>query len=97
MITPLSYTTQDQPISRSAPVAETLIQSKPLSTITDTVQISRKVEATLHEAQEAADHTTYEANHGNLQAQRLLAKHVAEKATPEENQQTKQFEVDTKA
>ena len=52
--------------------------------VTDTVKISTAAQ----EVAETAAQTAQEANHGDRQAQRLLAKHEAAKAALEGNKQT---------
>ena len=73
-------TNQTQPAAQEAAPANT----QPAAAVTDTVKISTAAQ----EAAETAAQTAQEANHGDRQAQRLLAKHDAEKAVLEGNKQT---------
>jgi hypothetical protein len=55
-------------------------ESKPASSSSYTVSISNAAHAALLEATESSVQTQKEANHGDLQAQHLLAKEQAAKA-----------------
>ena len=73
---------QTQGTSAQAPT-----QPEPhLSVNTDSVQLSRTAQATLaalQETRETSFQTANEAGHGDLQAQRLLAKEAAAKSVTE--------------
>ncbi|MGD0282978.1 MAG: hypothetical protein ABSB95_11520 [Dissulfurispiraceae bacterium] len=58
-----------------------MTQSKPQQTSYDTVQVSSAAQAALQEATETAAQTAKEASAGDHQAQRLLAKEAAARAT----------------
>jgi len=81
MISPVSSATQAQNVVPTASVKE---KSAPSTTQTaataDTVQISSSAKAALQEANETAAQTIQEAGKGDHQAQRLMAKHAAERA-----------------
>ena len=63
-----------QPAAQATPAAKEPSESKPISASSTTVNISSAAKAALQEATETAAQTAVEANHGDLQAQRLLAK-----------------------
>ena len=67
--------------SQSKPVNQESTQPKPQHTTTDTVHISNAGLAAVQEATETHAQTVNEASHGDTQAQRLLAKEAAAKAT----------------
>jgi hypothetical protein len=80
MLNPLSGASQTQPVVHSTNQTTKATQSKPESTTkTDTVQLSSIAQAALKEATETPAQTAKEANGGDRQAQRLLAKQAAEK------------------
>ena len=68
-------------VEKSAAPAQKSAQSQTPSnsTPTDTVQISSAARAAIQEATETQTQTTREAQNGDLQAQRLLAKEAAAK------------------
>jgi len=71
-----------QPVAQSAPVSAKPVQAKPMSAIKDTVNVSSAesaASAALQEATETPAQTAKEAQGGDKQAQRLLAKENAEK------------------
>jgi hypothetical protein len=78
MANPVSNVThvQAQPAVNATPVRQPAAQPKPQPPATDTVQISAAAQ-TLQEATETGAQTAREASAGDVQAQRLLAKHVA--------------------
>jgi hypothetical protein len=81
-VTQTQFSAQSMPVNpnstQSKPKATTdTVQSKPQPTITDTVQISSAAQAVLQEANETAAQTDQEARHGDMQAQRLLARKAA--------------------
>ena len=67
--------------NQTQPAAQEPTPAKTQPTVTDTVQISTAAQ----EAAETAAQTAQEANHGDRQAQKLLAKEAAEKAVLEGN------------
>ncbi len=71
----LANANQAQPAAQEPAPANT----QPTVAVKDTVQISTAAQ----EAAETAAQTAQEANHGDRQAQKLLAKHEAEKAVLE--------------
>ncbi len=82
MINPVSSVTQSQPVSQpSATSDQKQTQSTaPPASQADSVQLSKAAQATLAAFQEATEtptQTAKEANHGDLQARRLLAKEAA--------------------
>jgi hypothetical protein len=83
MISGISNATPAQPVT---PSRETSNQ-KPVQSKTepaDSIQLSPAAQAriaALHEARETSQQTGQEANRGDLQAQRLLAKEAAAKQT----------------
>ena len=84
MISPLSNMTQTQPGAQSAGTStQKPTQSEPQSApSTDSVQLSKTAQARLAALQETTEtpaQTAKEAGHGDLQAQRLLAKEAAAK------------------
>jgi hypothetical protein len=82
MLNPVSGASQTQPVAHSTTRTTNATQSKPESTNkTDTVQLSSIAQVALKEATETPAQTAKEANGGDRQAQRLLAKQAAEKLT----------------
>jgi hypothetical protein len=80
MITPITSAIQPDPTATASSQKPT--QSQPpsnTSTITDTVSISSAAKAALQEVTETQVQTIKEAQSGNLQAQKLLAKEEAAK------------------
>jgi hypothetical protein len=80
---PISAVTQAQPIQNATPAPaakQKASQSQP--TTADTVTISSSAKAILQEVQENHAQTVQEANSGDNQARRLLAKEAAAAATP---------------
>jgi hypothetical protein len=73
---------QPQAATQNVAVNSKPAASKPTPTPTDTVQISNAASAILQEAQENRAQTVQEANSGDSQARRLLAKEAAATVTP---------------
>jgi hypothetical protein len=72
--------TQTEPVAKSATPTQKSTQSQPSSsnsTPTDTVQISSAAKAALQEATETQAQSVREAQNGDTQAQRLLAREAA--------------------
>ncbi len=85
MVNAISNATQAEPVAQSTgKSAQKATQAEPQSTSsTDSVQLSKAAQATLaalQEVRETPAQTAKEAGHGDLQAQRLLAKEVATKS-----------------
>ena len=82
MISPLSSATQSEPVAlATATSTPKPTGSEPKAgTVADSVQISKAALATLRELRETSTQTANEAGHGDLQAQRLLAKEAAAKS-----------------
>jgi hypothetical protein len=85
MVSAISNATQTQPVAQSTGVStQKPTQSKPQSAAsTDSVQLSKAAQAmlaALQEARETPAQTAKEAGHGDLQAQRLLAKEASAKS-----------------
>jgi hypothetical protein len=84
MVSAVSSTTETQPVAQST---GTSTQKKtqaepPAATGTDSVQLSKIAlarVAAVQEATETSAQTAQEASHGDLQAQRLVARQAAEK------------------
>ena len=88
MISPLSSTTQSEPVAQATGTSTPKpTQSEPkAATVADSAQISKAALAalaTLQELKETSTQTANEAAHGDLQAQRLLAKEAAAKSETE--------------
>ena len=82
---PISNVTQVQPVQNAAqaPAAnQKATESKSQPTPTDTVTISAAVKAILQEVQENHAQSVQEANSGDSQAQRALAKEAAAATAP---------------
>ena len=79
MVSNVSSAAQVQHTVQSKPADTKSAQAKPQSSAGDTVQISNAAKALLQEATETPAQTAKEANGGDRQAQRLLAKEAAEK------------------
>ena len=84
MVTPISNAAATQPVAPSTSTSSVKpAPSKPASaTSTDSVQLSlvaQAMAAALQEAKETSAQTAQEANSGDLQARRLLAKEAAAK------------------
>jgi hypothetical protein len=78
MSNPVTSATQTQPAAQSTAVSPKPSQPKPQPTIvTDTVQLSNVAQVALQEAIETSAQTTKEANAGDIQARKLLAKESA--------------------
>ena len=76
MVNPVVSATPTQPVAQST--AGKPSQPKPqTSTVTDIVQLTSAAQAALKEAIETSAQTANEANHGDIQARRLLAKEAA--------------------
>jgi hypothetical protein len=74
--------TESQPAAKSATASPKAAQSQPNSTAsaaTDTVHISSAAQLAIQEAIENPAQTAAEANKGDHQAQRLLAREAADK------------------
>ena len=82
MVNSVSNATSTQPAAQPKPVEANvkLTESKPQQAPNEIVQISSAAQAALKELTETQAETTKEANAGDLQAKRLLAKEAAEKA-----------------
>ena len=82
MVNSVSTATSTQPAAQPKPVEVNakVTESKPQQAPNEIVQISSAAQAALKELTETQAETTKEANAGDLQAKRLLAKEVAEKA-----------------
>ena len=80
MINPVSSVSQVQNVLQTTSVKEKSAQPAPPPATSDTVQISSSAKAALQELNETSAQTAREAGKGDLQAQRLLARHAAEKA-----------------
>ncbi len=91
MVSTVTSATQTQPAAQSTPVNQKSTQSKPVNqkstqskpqpTTTDTVKLSNAALVFAQEATETPTQTLKEAMSGDTQAQRLLAKEAAAKAT----------------
>jgi hypothetical protein len=84
-ISPVSQTDAAKVASQAAATQTQPAEQKPApakaqTATTDTVAISNVAKAMMQEVQETAAQTTQEANKGDRQAQRLLAKEAAAKA-----------------
>jgi hypothetical protein len=81
MISNVTSATQTLPVDKSqfTPVDQKSTQSKPQAIPTDTVQLSSTAKAALQEAMETAAETSKEANKGDVQAQRRVAREAAAK------------------
>jgi hypothetical protein len=80
MATHINAVTQAQPVQNAAAPAAAnpkAAESKPSQAPTDTVSISNSAKAILQEVQETHAQTVKEANKGDAQAKRLLAKEEA--------------------
>jgi hypothetical protein len=81
MVSAISTATHVQPAAQTGNTPQKAAQSKPApANNTDTVQLSQAAQAkiaAMQEARETANQTTQEASHGDVQAQRLLAKEAA--------------------
>jgi len=73
---------QPQATDQAAPAKSTATVSKPQGTPTDTVNISSASKAILQEVLENHSQTVQEANGGDSQARRLLAREAAATITP---------------
>ena len=85
MSNPISAVTQAQPvqIATQAPAArQKASETKLQPTTADTVTISTSAKAILQEVQENHAQTVQEADSGDNQARRLLAKEAAAASTP---------------
>jgi hypothetical protein len=85
MVSAISNATPAQPVAQPTRTStQKPAQSEPQSaTSTDSVQLSKVAQAmvaALQEATETSVQTAQEARHGDLQAQRLLAKDAAAKS-----------------
>ena len=88
MVNAISSAAQAEPVAQSAGTsAQKATPVEPQSASgTDSVQLSKAAQITLaalQEARETPAQTAKEAGHGDLQAQRLLAKEVAAKSVTE--------------
>ena len=88
MISPVSNVTQSEPVAQAstAPTPKTSQPETHSAAVADSVQISKAAQAalaTLQELRETPTQTANEAGHGDLQAQRLLAKELAAKSASE--------------
>ena len=83
MVSAISNAIDTQPVAHSTRTStQKPAQSAPQSAGTDSVQLSKAAQAmvaALQEAKETSAQTAQEAAHGDLQAQRLLAKEAAAK------------------
>ena len=79
MVSSVTGAPQTQPVAQSAPVSPKPVHVKPEAAATDTVHVSSAAKAALQEATETPAQTAKEAQHGDKQAQLLLAKENAEK------------------
>ena len=85
MSNPISAVTQAQPVQKAteAPAAkQKASETKSQPTTADTVTISTSAKAILQEVQENHAQTVQEADSGDNQARRLLAKEAAAASTP---------------
>jgi hypothetical protein len=85
MSNPISAVTQAQPVQKEtqAPAAkQKASETKSQPTTADTVTISTSAKAILQEVQENHAQTVQEADSGDNQARRLLAKEAAAASTP---------------
>ncbi len=85
MISPLSSTTQSEPVdlATGTSIPKPTGAEPKTATVADSVQISKAAQvalATLQELRETPTQTANEASHGDLQAQRLLASEAAAKS-----------------
>jgi len=81
MVSPISNAVHTQPVAE-ATKPSTSKPPQPVRSKGDTVQLSKTAQLALAAVQEATEtvaQTTKEANHGDRQAQRLLAKEAAAK------------------
>ena len=81
MISAITNVGHPNPVSQSAVVNQKAPQSKPQTAPTDTAQLSNAAKAALQEVLETPAQTSKEANTGDLQAQRLLAREAAGRVT----------------
>lgn len=84
MLSPISNATQPQPVAQARPTsaAKPDRPEPPFAPNTDSVQLSKTAQAmaaAMQEARETPTQTAREAGHGDLQAQRLLARQAAVK------------------
>lgn len=96
MIHSISSTSATQPVAApaTAKLGPKTSQSKPKSSeSTDTVQLSSAAQAALKELTETPAQTTKEANGGDRQAQRLLAKQSAAKLQSEPSASAAQINI----
>ena len=80
MVNSVSIATSTQPAAQPKPVNAKVTESKSQQAPNEIVQISSAAQAALKELTETQAQTTKEANSGDIQAKRLLAKEAAEKA-----------------
>ena len=83
MINPVSNITQPEAVAQTTPTPKSSQSEPHAPTAVDSVQISNAAQAalaSLQELKETSAQTANEARHGDLQAQRLLAKEVAAKS-----------------
>jgi hypothetical protein len=79
--------------NQTPPAAKEPAPAKPQPAVTDTVQISTSAKAVMQEVQETAAQTAQEANGGDRQAQRLLAKEAAARAAELGNNKPSPFRI----
>ncbi|HEY6250530.1 MAG TPA: hypothetical protein VI685_11265 [Candidatus Angelobacter sp.] len=77
MASPVTSATHAPTVEQVAPVRPKAPEAKPQQPPADTVQISSAAKAALQEALETKAQTTQEANLGDNQARRLLAREAA--------------------
>ena len=85
MSNPISAVTQAQPVQKATPASaakQKASETKSQPTTADTVTISTSAKAILQEVQENHAQTIQEADSGDNQARRLLAKQAAAASTP---------------
>jgi hypothetical protein len=81
----ISSVTQAEPVQNAAPTPAAPAKTSPPApqpVPADTVKISTAANAILQEVQETHTQTVHEANGGDSQAIRLIARQAAAKATP---------------
>jgi hypothetical protein len=80
MVSSVTGAPQIQPAAKSAAASPKPVQVKPKAAVMDTVHVSTAAKAALQEATETPAQTAKEAQSGDKQAQRLLAKEKAAKS-----------------
>ncbi|HME36297.1 MAG TPA: hypothetical protein VKF84_13760 [Candidatus Sulfotelmatobacter sp.] len=81
MISPINNVPAALPVAQATPVQPTSSKPAPQPSAPDTVQVSNAAKTLLQETLESSSQTATEASKGDVQAQRLLAREAAAKAS----------------